>query len=230
MQIDKNGDAAWYQEYFNEPLSEENQIFRRDFFRYYNDYQLNDIKKKPHRIYTLVDPAISKKTSADFTAIVTLLVDIMGRIYWLEIIRERLNPMETIRALFAAYERWRPEKVGVETVAYQKALVFFIEEEKKRTASLVKNMIIQEIRADSDKERKIRALQPKYAIGSVFHRENDPMTRILEQELLRFPKAAHDDIIDAGSGVFQLIIPPRKPVMEAHNKFLGISQHRQVSY
>jgi len=60
MRIEGKGDAAFYQEYFNQPLDKDSQIFHEEMFRYFNDLQLEDIKKKPHRIYTLVDPAISK--------------------------------------------------------------------------------------------------------------------------------------------------------------------------
>lgn len=219
MRIEGKGDAGFYQEYFNEPVSEEDQIFKKEMFSYFNRRELENIKKKPHRIYTLVDPAISKKQTADFTAIVTVLVDFLGRIYVLEITRERFDPLETIKAIFAHYERWQPISVAIETVAYQKALMYFINEEKKRQSSTVQSMVIVEIRADTDKERKIKGLQPKYAIHNVIHNSDDYNTPLLEQELLRFPKAAHDDIADALSGIIQIMMPPSKTVDRAYRKF-----------
>jgi predicted phage terminase large subunit-like protein len=231
MRVSDKGDAGFYQEYFNEPISEEDQIFRREMFRYFNHLQLEDIRKKPHRIYTLVDPAISKKTTADFTAIVSVLVDSMNRIFILEITRLRLDPMETIRGIFAHYERWQPAFVGIETTAYQKALKYFIEEEKRRQHSSVKTMQIVEIKPTIDKVTKIKKLQPKYAIANVFHNSDDKNTPVLEQELLRFPMAAHDDIADCISNIIEIIIPVSKTVDRTYQKYLKIRKSgAQVAY
>ena len=233
MAIHSKTDAAFYQEYFNEPVSEEDQIFKPSMFRYFNDVQLEQvIKKKPHKYYIMLDPAISKKETADFTAIVCVLVNSMNEMYIVEIIRGRLNPIETIKELFGMYERWLPEKVGIETVAYQKSLVYFVEEEKKRVNSPVRSMQIQEIKADTDKERKIKALQPRYAIGSVYHKEGDPMTKIIENELTRFPKASTDDVVDTLASVMQMITPARKEVHEEYkNKWDGVRRRGlQVGY
>jgi predicted phage terminase large subunit-like protein len=231
MRIEGKGDASFYQEYFNEPISDEDQIFRREMFRYFNSVQLEELKKKPHRIYTLVDPAISKKTTADFTAIVSVMVDFMNKVYILEITRERLDPIETIKAIFAHYERWQPTYVGIETVSYQKALKYFIEEEKRRQNSSVQSMQIQEIKPTTDKVTKIKKLQPKYAIANVYHNSNDPNTPILEQELLRFPVAAHDDVIDALSGVIEIMTPVSKTIDREYKKFSKIRETGcKVSY
>jgi hypothetical protein len=53
---------------------------------------------------------------------------------------------------------------------------------------------VVEIKPTIDKILKIKKLQPKYAIANVFHNSDDKNTPLLEQELLRFPVAAHDDI------------------------------------
>jgi phage terminase large subunit-like protein len=232
MSIDGKSDAAFYQEYFNEPVSEEDQIFRRQMFRYFNDFQLrNVIMKQPYKTYIVLDPAISKRDTADFTAILCVLINSKNEFFIVDIIRARLDPIETIKELFAMYERWQPEKVGIETVAYQKSLIYFINEEKKRLYSSVGSMVIQEIKADTDKERKIRGLQPRYAIGSVYHRENDETTRILEGELLRFPRGSTDDMIDALSSIIQMIIPIGRQVKKSYSKWSAVREGvHQVSY
>ena len=231
MRISDKGDAAFYQEYFNQPLDEANQIFRREMFQYFKNLDLPKLKEKEHRIYTIVDPAISKKTTADFTAIVTVLVDYLNRIFVLQITRERLNPLETIKAIFAHYERWNPVYVGIETVSYQKALKFFIEEEKRKELTSVRTMQVVEIKPTIDKVTKIKKLQPKYAILSVFHNSDDKNTSILEEELLRFPKAVHDDIADALSYVIEIIIPVSKVTNRGYKNFLKARQTgSRVSY
>lgn len=231
MRLSEKGDSAFYQEYFNQPLSNEDQKFRREMFRYFNGLQWEDIKKKPHRIYTLVDPAISKRTTADFTVVISVAIDVLNRVYILEITRARLDPLETIKSIFAHYERWQPAFVGIETVAYQKALKFFLEEEKKRENSTVRSMCIQEIRPTIDKVTKIMKMQPKYAIGNFYHNSDDKNTVILEEELTRFPKGVHDDIIDALSGVIEIMLPVQKEVQRSYQKFAQKRKNgTQVSY
>lgn len=220
MRISEKGDAGFYQEYFNQPLDEENQIFKRTMFQYFKNLDLEELRKKPNRIYTLVDPAISKRTTADFTVVVTVMVDSLNRIFILEITRMRMNPMETIKAIFAHYERWNPIYVGIESVSYQKALKFFVDEEKMKQTSSVRTMNVVEIKPTTDKITKIKKLQPKYAILNVFHNSDDPNTTILEEELLRFPKAVHDDIIDAISYVIEIIIPIQQTVQRKYKAHL----------
>jgi len=226
MRIEGKGDAAFYQEYFNQPLDDENQIFRKTMFQYFNNRDIEELKKKPHRIYTLVDPAISKKATADFTAIVTVLVDALNRIYVLEITRKRMDPLETCKAIFAHYERWNPYYVSIEAISYQQALKYFIEEKKKEESSSVKTMVILEEKHTTDKIAKIRGLQPKYAILNVFHNSDDPNTTILEAELLRFPKAVHDDVSDGLSGILKIIVPVNKTIDRAVKK---LNKNRRAS-
>jgi len=214
------GDAKFYQEYFNEPISEDDQIFRKEMFHYFNKLQLDKIKEKSYKTYTLVDPAISKRTTADFTAIVTVLVDELNRIFVLEITRERLDPRETIQGIFAHYTRWRPVFVGIETVAYQKALEYFLNEEKMKQDSFIKTMCVKEIKANTDKISKIKGgLQPFYSRGEIFHNSDDKNTSVLEHELIRFPMGVHDDVIDALAGIKDIIIPNNKVVEQEYNKF-----------
>jgi phage terminase large subunit-like protein len=227
MRIGGKGDASFYQEYFNQPLDEEAQLFKREMFQYFNNLYVQDtLLKKNNRIYTLVDPAISKKTTADFTAIVTLLVDDLNRLYILQITRERMNPLETIKAIFAHYERWRPLYVGIEAVSYQQALKFFVEEYKRNENSAVRTMQVVEIKNTVDKISRIKFLQSKYGILNVFHNSDDKNTPILEEELLRFPVGVHDDIIDAMANVKDIIIPINKTVQREYRKHMerGYSQ------
>jgi predicted phage terminase large subunit-like protein len=143
----------------------------------------------------------------------------MNRIYVLEITRERLDPIETIKVIFAHYVKWQPLYVGIETTAYQKALKYFIEQEKHREKSIVQSMQIVEINPTNDKITKINKLQPFYGIASMFHNSDDKNTSILQQELLRFPKGVHDDIVDCISNVIEIMIPVSKTIDRAYKKY-----------
>jgi predicted phage terminase large subunit-like protein len=56
---------------------------------------------------------------------------------------------------------------------------------------------IVELKADRSKVERIEGLVPRYANGSIYHLEHCPFREALEDELLRFPRGRHDDIIDA---------------------------------
>jgi len=188
-------------------------------FQYFRNLDIPEMLKKSHRIYTLVDPAISKKSTADYTAIVTVLVDEFNRLFVLQITRARMDPLETCKAIFAHYERWHPHYVAIEAISYQQALKFFIMEEQKKADSTVKTMTVIEKKHTTDKIAKIRGLMPKYGILNVFHNSDDPNTTTLEGELLRFPKSVHDDLCDALSNIIDIIVPVNKTIDRAVKQY-----------
>jgi len=63
------------------------------------------------KVYTFVDPAISQKQEADYTAIVTIGIDQNNRIYVLDIFHERVEPSDSINALFEIVKHWKPDRV-----------------------------------------------------------------------------------------------------------------------
>jgi len=213
---------VYYCEFMNEPLSDENAIFKQSYFKYYPDDEplIKSLAK-----FLTVDLAISEKETADYTVLMVTGIDAINQIYVLEYVRERMNPIETLEMFFKLAKKWKIQRAGIESVAYQRALQWFIEEEMRKRNEYY---IIQELKADTDKTRRIRGLQPRYALGTVFHKAH--MTE-LEEELLLFPKSAHDDLSDALAYVPQIAftgksseaMPGRKETgrMQASNKQLG---------
>lgn len=183
-------------EYMNDPLTDENREFKREFFKYYEKAP-DDLK-----VAITVDPAISKKTHADYSVVFVQGVDKENRRYCLDYTRRRMNPYELSAEIFRLVEKWKPWTVGVEKVAYQEALIFILKDEMRKHNKFFK---ITEISTRSDKTMKIRGLLPMYAAGVMYHqaRHTD-----LEEELLRFPKGIHDDVIDAQAMQLELVRRP----------------------
>jgi len=193
-------------QYQNTPIDDESATFKKSWFKYYNTDML---KGRNLRTVLAVDPAISLSKEADYTAMVVLSKDQFGYEYIRDIVREKLTPKQLVDNIFKLYEKWHPSQIGIEMVAFQKALQYFIHDEmQKRKIRLP----IEELRPDrgDSKEIRIRRLQPKYASGSVWHDRLLPHTLHLEDELLRFPKAPHDDIIDALAYADGMSIRPSK--------------------
>lgn len=179
---------SFYTEYMNEPISDENSIFKKSMFKY---YEFNEKEYKLWSKFITVDLAISEREQADYTVVMVCGVDSLNNIYVIEYRRGHFSPIETIEIIFELHKKHQVKTVGIESVAYQKALIWFLNDEMKRRNTF---MFVEELKADMQKERRIRGLQPRYAVGTVFHR--DYMTE-LEEELLRFPKGAHDDLSDS---------------------------------
>ena len=191
----------WYRNKMCLCISPDSQKFKREYFRYYD--KLPDLSRL--NIYTTVDLAISQKVNADNSAIVTVGVNADGHWFVLDIEYGHYDPTTTIDAVFSAVQRWRPLSVGIEVVAYQAALQHFLEKEMPRRGAFFR---IQPLKAEKKKEIRIDAIQPRFAVGSVWFRRGAPWLKKIESELLAYPHGAHDDVIDALAYMEQMITEP----------------------
>lgn len=176
--------------YMWDPINEWGWDFKREYFQYYDS-----IDHKNLRVYSFLDPAISDKQEADYTAIVTIWIDSNNRIYVLDIIHDRMNPTDIINAVFETNARWQPHSIGIEIVAYQKMLALEIRKQMN-LRNIFFNLV--ETLPMWEKNARIRTLlQPRYWNASIIHPNYHNKTKDLELELLKFPNWKHDDIIDA---------------------------------
>ena len=177
--------------YMWDPINEWGWSFKKDYFmEYENPPPLESLK-----VYTFIDPAISQKQEADFTAIVTIGIDQNNRIYVLDIFHERVEPSDSINALFEIVKKYRPDRVWVEVVAFQKMLALEIRKQMN-----IRNTFfnLDEITPMWEKNSRIKTiLEPRYSNINILHPKYNKNTKDLELELLKFPNAKNDDMIDA---------------------------------
>ena len=195
--LKKRPSEEFSSQYMNEPIDAENQVFKKEYFKYY--------ERRPERLYVAMtlDPAISEKQSADYFAINVSGMDENYNIYVLDTLKGHWKVSEQIENIFTMYEKWHPSSIGLETVAFQKALKSWLEE-KMRMRNI--HFPITELRRSTNetKEFRIKALEPFYREGKVFHSQ---WMRSLEEELAQFPKGKHDDEIDALASQLELLVP-----------------------
>ena len=115
----KIGIHAFTKEFLNDPLDPETKPFRKEWLKYYTHAE---IKNKKLTIYQAIDPAISKKTKADYFVLITIGVDEDLNIYILEIFRKKIGFPEQVRVVREQYKKWNPQRVAVEENGYQAAL------------------------------------------------------------------------------------------------------------
>lgn len=185
----------WASQYQQNPILAETAEFKKEMFKYYKD---EDISFKNLRYYTLVDPAISQKKAADNTVVLTIAKEVGGHnIYRIREDAGKYTPQQTVDLIFMHYLQYHSD-IWVETIAYQEALKFMIQEEQRKKQIY---FYFNEIKSRSAKETRIRGLLGLYQTGVIWHRAGTDIN--YELELLSFPKGRRDDRIDCCAFMLQ---------------------------
>jgi predicted phage terminase large subunit-like protein len=194
------GTYDWVSLFQQNPIASEAQEFREEFFKYFEE---KDIQNKDLEVYVTVDPAISKASKGDNTCIMVVGKE-RGKpdLYKLEDITGHFDPGQTIDALFSLKVKYggKLARIGIETVAFQKTLLFSMNEEMRKRGIFID--VIEIKNPGSSKEERVRGLLPIYRTGTMWHRKSDTE---LEKELLTFPSGRRDDRIDALSMMLSII-------------------------
>jgi len=193
-------------QYMLNPLSSENAIFKEEWFKWYTPDEL------PKRLYYFitVDLAISQKETADYTVVNVAAVDPDNQIWEIEYRRGRFTPQETADHIFELYDKYKPLKVGVESVAWQKAMIYFLRDEMRKRGKFIP---LAELKADKDKQRRALGLQPWFENGAFFMPEHLRYSD-MHRELLEFPLGKHDDTVDALAYLPQIMRRPARKKLD----------------
>lgn len=174
-------------QYENEVIPTEAQNFKKHWNRYFKEIPEN------HYNFAFLDPAISLQESADYTALVVISVDTAKNWYVRVANRYRITPTEIIELIFKTQAEWKCKAIGIEEVAYQKALLYMMDQEMRRRGQILPVSGVKAF-VDKSKESRILGLVPRFEWGRIFLNQglND-----LEKELAQFPRGSHDDLLDA---------------------------------
>jgi predicted phage terminase large subunit-like protein len=212
--LNEKGIYEFQCQYQNSVTDDENAVFHKQWF---HEYDPTDLRDRKLTRFTAIDPAISLKERADFTAIVTIGVDVLGKIYVLEVKRGHYTEDQMVDELFLTNEKYHPMSICIETVAFQKTLQHYIMKEIKRQGhSLPLNEVLPE--SSESKEKRIRLLQPMYMRSDIYHSKSVANIEYLEDELLRFPKGKNDDVADCMAYAVRASFPPRQKEKEENSR------------
>jgi predicted phage terminase large subunit-like protein len=184
-QEQKVGRTAWLREYLLKVVPPEGQEVKEEWIQYYD--------KIPSAIMASgvgVDLAISKKESADFTAMVsgkTAIENGIPKIYILpNPINARLTFHETIQQMKSLSQTMEFPMFFIEDVAYQKAAIQEAQRQGLPTIAM---------KTGTDKRARLRAAATFIQNGTVlFPRKG---CEDLLTQLLGFGVEDHDDLVDA---------------------------------
>lgn len=199
--IKKNiGPYEWSSLYQQTPILTEGQEFKNNWMTYRDE---KEVRAMDTRNYLTVDPALSQKSSADYTGFCDNSVDKEN--FWnLKAWREKLDPKDLVEKLFFLQGLRNYEKIGIEKTQYTDGLKPYIDDQmRKRNTFLPIEPLSHKGTA---KEIRVRGLIPRYASRSIIHIKGE--CHALEEELFTFPKGMTDDVIDATAYQLQLAHRP----------------------
>jgi predicted phage terminase large subunit-like protein len=186
------GDISFNQEFLNNPLDSSTQIFKP--VEFYESIDLSMVE-----CYAYIDLAISEKETADYTSIVTIgRHKNSGKLYVIEPVRIRGSITEQLQLVFDMNRKYNYQNFGVESVAYQKAFAQVLKEKSNQMRIYIP---VTEVQIDKDKIRRAIEITPHVENGTiVFNASHQEFMA----ELAQFPKAEHDDYVDAFVGAVRI--------------------------
>ena len=199
----------FYLEYFNQMNNEATRVLSSGLVQY------GRAGANALAYAIAVDPAISKKKSADQTAFAVVSIHPGGRYTIQQISGYRgMTPQDTVKTFWSLREKLLreipldeygspavPVFCGVEAVAYQEALYDLLIGDQAATGNWFD---IEKIKYSTEKKARIIAtLEPRYRRGLIFHSQ-----KFLEYEnqMDNFPRG-HDDLLDAVCMAIDLLEP-----------------------
>ena len=177
------GSVAFSTEYMNEPLADEDRLFRDEWLVF------DDKDVEVANIIMGVDPALG---GGDYSAIAVIGVDREGFIHVLDARGYKLSPDKFMDKIIALAVRYKPKRIVFEEVAFQRVMKDFL---VKKAAVMGVYLPIKGVKPGRvSKEARIARLSPLVENGILRFKRNQ--TLLLDQ-LLAFPKGDHDDLVDA---------------------------------
>lgn len=140
--------------------------------------------------YTGWDVAISIKETADYTCSCTGTFNPpTGELFIKDWTREHIPVAEQVKRVRSKYSEWMPSIIGVETVAYQEALVQLLQPYM---------LPIRKIKPTRDKVSRIASTYVAFERGVVYLPKDHPLISEFRNEYALFPDPGyHDDLLDA---------------------------------
>jgi predicted phage terminase large subunit-like protein len=209
----------WSALFQQNPVPDEGMYFQKGYFRYARAFP----PMQNTRIYTAWDFAIGEKQVNDFTVGATLMQDSTDTLYVLDVYRMKGDAFAIVEGVLDVCARWGAIPQTDYLLGFEDGQVFKAIEPmlKKRMAERGMFPPYETLKPLTDKLARARSLQGRMQHGRVFFLEEAKYLRETEQELLRFPAGAHDDIVDALAWATRLTMdkaPPKSPEqLKAHS-------------
>lgn len=197
---------TWLSLYQQRPSAAAGNLFKREHFKYCtleNDIFDLGTKKAQYqkcKIFQTCDPAASTKTTADFFALGTWAQTPDNDLILLDVLKTRLEGPDQVNLFWQQYKRWKPAQQWVESAGVGKTLYQMLVRE---------GLPVKELKADTDKVTRALPAAARMEAGAIYFMQGGTWLHDVEEELLGFPNAAHDDVVDVVSYAVQVLLSER---------------------
>ena len=185
--------AALYQQ---RPQIEDGGLFKRQYFKYFdidNDFIKTadkNVNVKDCFCFQTIDTAMSTRKNSDYTAIATFMCDREWNLYLIDLILERLEVPDQWNVIKEFRNRY---KLRFQAIESKSSGIGIIQQANRE------GMPLKELKADTDKMTRALNISVMFENGKVYFNKNLDKLFELEEELLKFPNALHDDAVDVCS-------------------------------
>lgn len=230
--INQGFPEGYYMEYLNRPIDPGNAIFKKEDFLPITDHSENLV------YYVGVDLAISQAERADFTVIAVAGVNSSGKLKLVDIRKGRWDSVQIIDELFVVHKRYDPELICIERGAIEKAIGPFLFQRMQEEQVFLNLWTDTPVK---DKIARARSINARMRSGGVEFNTEASWFNDFENELLSFPRAPHDDQVDAFSWIgitlnkqFVAHTPEELAEQEYEDEyntsFMGLGKNKRTGY
>lgn len=202
---------AFSGQYQQNPAPSGGGMFVKEWLQFYS----GKLDPSAYNNYIMVDPANTKKSHSDYTAMIVIGLGADENIYVLDMVRDRLNLREREEMLFSLHKKYKPKAVLYEKYG------LMVDSDAMREAMNYRNyrFVITEVGGTTLKKNdRIEKLTELFYNGRIWLPEQliranwegkavDLIEEFIHQEYLTFPVGTHDDALDCLSRFFDIPSP-----------------------
>lgn len=174
---------------------------------------------KVYNLFIAVDPNANQRETSDPCVVLTAALDEDDRLWVVDMFRGKPSPSELPGIVRAAYARWTPNTVFVESIAYQATIVHWLQREAIQTGTFMR---ITELKRSGGpaKLRRIKGLTGPCSGGRIAVANGSHLDQVLtEMQMFVGEGSKNDDILDCMADVYNAGYRPprteRRPPPEA---------------
>ena len=180
--------------YQQRPTTNEGNYFSLEWFKEYT----RDTLPPRHelRFYGCSDYATSERRGTDWTVHTVFGIDMQDNIYVMAMWRERKQPKEWIENCIDLMAKYKPTAWAEERGQILNSVGPFLTERMRERGVYCHR---EQFTPSRDKTVRARAIQGRAEMGMIYFPKHAPWRADAIDELIKFPSAKHDDIVDTFS-------------------------------
>ncbi|HYE91606.1 MAG TPA: phage terminase large subunit, partial [Terriglobales bacterium] len=206
------GASRFAAQYLLDPVDEDTAVFPRSRAVIWPRAKMPD----PDSLWMVatLDPAISQKGWADYTAHAVVGFDHENRMFVYHLNRGRWPESRVLEEVYNVHARYpQTRAIGLEAIGFQKMFFHLFQREAEKRGRYLP-LVKLERDTKVTKNTRIRVLEPLWSAGQIILADDLPALEDFLEEAARFrltKESTHDDMLDALADCLQLRIRPNAP-------------------